>query len=100
MLHEKQGIPVTHYFYPLCLEQQCSECACIIWLYHAYSYTVGPKKAMNGALLCEDIWTFFSAEYRLLHRKKKENAPGTMDHFSGKFLYGHVECEKLITLYL
>ena len=62
-LREKRGIPVTYYFddlYPLCSEQHYSECACIVWLYHAYSYTVGPKKAINLAPLFKDIQkTFF-----------------------------------------
>ena len=45
----KNGEYPSHYFddlYPLCSEQHYSECACIVRLYHAYSYTVEPKKAM------------------------------------------------------
>ena len=45
-----------------------------------------------------DIFFLQNIARYTLSRKKKENAPGTMDHFSGKFLYGHVECEKLITI--
>ena len=44
---------------PNCSKQHCREYACIVWLYHACSYTVGPKKAMNLAPLFEDIWIFF-----------------------------------------
>ena len=49
-LREEWEIPVTYYvddLYPHCSEQHYSECACIVWLYHAYSYSVGPKKAIN-----------------------------------------------------
>ena len=53
MRYVKNGIPVT--YYPICSEQHCSEYACIVWLYHAYSYTVGPKKAINLAPLFKDI---------------------------------------------
>ena len=62
--------------YPLCSEQHYSECACIVWLYHAYSYTVGPKKAMNGVLLCEGIRTtfFLLSVSAPLKKKKFQNA--------------------------
>ena len=45
--------------YPICSKQHCSEYACIVWLYHACSYTVGPEKAMNLDPLFEDIRTTF-----------------------------------------
>ena len=54
---------LSHYFddlYPLRSEQHYSECACIAWLYHAYSYSVGPKKAISlASLFEEDIGTTF-----------------------------------------
>ena len=54
-LHKKWGIPVTHYFddlYPICSEQHCSKCACIVWHCHACNYTVGPKKAITQCVAC------------------------------------------------
>ena len=63
MRYMKNGEYPSHYFddlYLICSEQHCGEYVCIVWLYHAYSYTVGPKKAINLAPLFKDIReTFF-----------------------------------------
>ena len=43
-------------------------------------------------------WCNYTRAYQITHQvEKKENVPGTTDHFSGKFLYEYVQCEKLIT---
>ena len=66
-------------------------------LYHACSYTVGPKKGINQVPLFEDIQTIFfrlSVSDRLLHTKykKKVNLKNVVhgEHFRAQFLYGHI----------